>query len=126
MLSFRTLVVSAGLVVASTPQVFAADVAEKAAAILKQNCTGCHGAAMKMSKLDLRSREAMLAGGERGPAVEPGKSGTSRLYRFVSGAEKPTMPPGKALAPDEVETLRQWIDAGALVNATSKQDGEAE
>ena len=31
MLSIRTLVVSAGLLVASTPQIFAADVAEKAA-----------------------------------------------------------------------------------------------
>jgi hypothetical protein len=92
---------------------FADEVADSAVKILKQNCTGCHGASLKMSGLDLRSRESILAGGARGPAIESGKAENSRLYRFVAGIEKPSMPPGKTLAPEQVEILRHWIDAGA-------------
>ena len=94
------------------------DLAGKASALLEKNCFSCHGAA-KMSKLDLRSREAMLAGGERGPAIEPGKAESSRLFRFVAGLDKPTMPPGKALPPDQIDTLRQWIDSGAPFTASA-------
>ena len=91
---------------------------DQAAAVMKQNCLACHGAA-KMSKLDLRTRETMLAGGERGPAIEPGKAASSRLYRMVAGLDKPSMPPGRALSPDQVEIIRLWIDAGAPVAATA-------
>src|SRR5260370_1900751 len=87
--------------------------AEKAAAILNKNCTGCHGAALKMWRLDLRRRESALTGGERGAALEPGKAENSRLYRFVAGLDQPSMPPGKTLSADQVATLKQWIDEGA-------------
>ena len=90
----------------------AGDLATEAAAILKQNCLACHGEA-KMSNLDLRTRETILAGGERGPAVDPGKPDASRLYRFAAGLDKPAMPPGKPLTTGQIATLRQWIEAGA-------------
>ena len=41
----------------------AEDLPRQAAEILAANCLTCHGAAMKMGELDLRSREAMLKGG---------------------------------------------------------------
>jgi hypothetical protein len=53
--------------------------AEKAVSILQQNCATCHGAALKMSNLDLRTRESILAGGDHGPAIEPGNPDNSRL-----------------------------------------------
>src|SRR5437660_1708350 len=105
------------LLAAFFPLHAAEDVAARAAAILKDNCAGCHGAGLKMSNLDLRSRESMLAGGERGPAIEPGKAANSRLYRFAAGIEKPGMPPGKPLSASDVEVLRQWIDEGAVMAA---------
>ena len=71
----------------------AEDLPRQAIEILTANCTGCHGEALKLSKLDLRTRESMLAGGERGPALEPGDASKSRLYRFAAHMENPSMPP---------------------------------
>jgi mono/diheme cytochrome c family protein len=100
---------------------------EKAAAILRQNCSACHGAAMQMSKLDLRTRESILAGGEHGPAIVAGDPEKSRLFRFVAGIENPSMPPGKKLPDTEVAALRRWIEEGAPMPAevSSEQTGEA-
>src|SRR5687767_2619276 len=81
---------------------FAQTAAEKAVAVLQQNCVACHGAALEMSSLDLRTRESILTGGEHGPAVEPGKPEKSRLYRLAAGLENPTMPPGKKLADADI------------------------
>ncbi len=109
-------------IVAETP-------AEKAANILRQNCLACHGAAMQMSKLDLRSRESILAGGEHGPVVEPFNPEKSRLYRFVAGLENPSMPPGKKLPDEQIAALRAWIEDGAPMPvakvSASKEDEEA-
>ena len=44
--------------------------ATQAYGILQKNCLTCHGLA-KASGLDLRTRESLLAGGTRGPAVTP-------------------------------------------------------
>jgi hypothetical protein len=86
---------------------------EKAQQILAANCLSCHGAA-KMAGLDLRTREAALAGGARGPALRPGNAKESLLYQAVLRNSALQMPPGKkALDPADVETLRAWIDAGA-------------
>jgi cytochrome c553 len=104
--------------------------ADKAVAILRQNCAACHGAGLKMSGLDLRTREAMLKGGEHGPAVSPGQPEKSRLYRFVAGLENPTMPPGKKLADEDIAVLRRWIEEGAqmpdaVAIASAEKDAEA-
>src|SRR5467141_313176 len=122
-MGYFRFIIAAGLL---TGVCLADEVADSAVKILKQNCTGCHGASLKMSKLDLRSRESILAGGERGPAVEPGKAESSRLYRFVAGIEKPSMPPGKTLAPEQVEILRHWIDAGASMPVVKEASDEVE
>src|SRR5215471_17470695 len=63
--------------------------------ILAQNCVACHGQA-RMSGLDLRDISSILKGGTRGPAVVPGHSGESLLYKAVSGTGDLKMPPGKA------------------------------
>ena len=67
-----------------------------------------------MSDLDLRQIDTILKGGKRGPAVVPGKSAESLLYRAMAQTGDLKMPPGKsALSAADVETIRQWIDAGA-------------
>ena len=67
-----------------------------------------------MSDLDLRQIDTILKGGKRGPAVVPGKSSESLLYRAMAQTGELKMPPGKAALPAaDVETIRQWIDAGA-------------
>ena len=96
------------------------DLAQQAYDILKDNCFVCHGAVVKTSGLDLRTRQSILAGGERGPAVEPTNLRRSRLYRAVAHLAKPTMPPEKKLSDEQVEILRRWILAGAPLNSVQE------
>ena len=101
---------------------FAQAVPEQAAQVLKANCTACHGSAMQMSGLDLRSKESALKGGERGPAVVAGNPSQSRLMKLVLGTENPAMPPGKKLTPQEISILEKWITEGATLPELSSAD----
>jgi hypothetical protein len=68
---------------------------------------------MQLSKLDLRTLEAALKGGEKGAAIIPGKSSESRLYRRVAGLEKPAMPMDATLTGEQISAIKNWIDQGA-------------
>ena len=68
---------------------------------------------LQLSKLDLRSRSGMLNGGEHGVAIVPGNAEASRLYRLVSGKEKPLMPLDGRLTEAQVTLLHDWINQGA-------------
>lgn len=100
---------------------FADEVSQKAEAIIKTNCQTCHGAALQMSKLDLRTRESMLKGGEHGSALTPGNAETSRIYRFAAGIDQPSMPPGKKMATEDLEILKKWIESGASFSSDSSE-----
>ncbi len=102
--------------------VSAQDVDSQAQAILQKNCLICHGAALQSAKLDLRTRESMLTGGERGPAISPGHPEVSRLYLFAAGIEQPSMPPGKKLGSEDLEVLREWIKTGARLSVPATHD----
>jgi hypothetical protein len=80
-----------------------------------RRCFQCHGESLKMSGLDLHTRAGMLKGGAAGPAIVPGNSAASLLIKRVTGEVKPTMPmaPVPPLAPQEIATLKDWIDQGA-------------
>ncbi len=98
---------------AAQPVSFAADIRP----IFETNCWKCHGGAVQLSKLDLRSRDAALKGGQRGAAIVPGKAEESRLYRVVAALEKPFMPLGGKLSAEEIATIHRWIDQGAVWDA---------
>ncbi len=101
------LLIFASLAVAAPAQSPPLEV--RARTILASNCEACHGQA-RMSDFDVRALESILQGGKRGPAVVPGKSAESLLYRAIQQTGELKMPPGKAsLAPSDVETIRQWI-----------------
>ncbi len=87
--------------------------ARQAVAILQARCAVCHGKE-KESDLDLRTREGLLKGGSRGPAIKPGDAEESLLYRFISGEEKPRMPFGEELSEFQIGLLKQWIEKGAV------------
>src|SRR5438034_809302 len=82
-------------------------------AVLEQSCSSCHAIANPMGGLDLRTRESMLRGGLRGPALIPGQSQKSLIIQAVEGGGELKMPPGKKLPMEAVAALREWIDAGA-------------
>ncbi|MBM3814037.1 MAG: DUF1553 domain-containing protein [Acidimicrobiia bacterium] len=98
----------------------------QAVSLLKRNCLACHGLALKASNLDLRTRDAILAGGERGPAVIPGYPERSFLYNFTSHRFNPAMPPDKKLPDAELDILRRWILAGIPWPADALPANEAE
>jgi hypothetical protein len=88
--------------------------------ILEAKCLSCHGEALKLSGLDLRTRESAIAGGAHGTALVPGNAEQSRLYRMVSGLERPAMPmEGAPLSTVELATLKRWIDEGAPWDAAA-------
>ena len=86
--------------------------------IFEASCWKCHGASIQLSRLDLRTRESALKGGERGPALVPGNAAESRLFRLVAGKEKPGMPmDGTKLTDAQISAIKDWIEQGALWGA---------
>ena len=82
--------------------------------VLVTNCYACHTKARK-GGLRLDSREAILKGGNSGPAIEVGNPKNSLLIQAVSRThERLKMPPQKRLAPHEVTALIQWVQQGAV------------
>jgi len=83
------------------------------APVIARRCIGCHGAVEPKGGLSLVTRQALLTGGESGPALAPGKPDESLLLQYVAG-DKPQMPKDAApLEATEVAALRDWIAAGA-------------
>ena len=77
----------------------AVDFATDIRPLLEAKCLGCHGEKLKLSKLDLRTRESAIEGGAHGPSLVPGSAEQSRIYRHVAGLESPAMPMrGEALS----------------------------
>src|SRR5438105_1310261 len=79
--------------------------------IFEAKCLRCHGDKKQRGKLDLRSKAAILKGGESGVALKPGSLKGSLLWEKIHSDE---MPEGDTkLIPAEKETIRRWIEAGA-------------
>src|SRR3990172_11619109 len=107
-LGFAVLVATSAL--AQSPSEFTSAIRP----ILERSCWNCHGEALQVSGLDLRTRESALRGGDSGAAIVPGHAEESRFYRRVAGLEEPPMPvEGAALTREEIAAVREWIDEGA-------------
>jgi len=77
--------------------------------LLAQQCQGCHSSPTSpMGGLRVDSRESILKGGARGPAIVPGKPTESLLLRAVRQTEALRMPPSGKLkdAEKEIEKFR--------------------
>ena len=80
--------------------------------ILKARCAGCHRPAKRKGKLDLSTYDALIQGGETGPAFLAGDPDKSLIVEMIRGAE-PDMPAkGKPLTPPQIATIEQWIREG--------------
>jgi hypothetical protein len=80
--------------------------------LLVARCLSCHGDARSRSGLKLTSRASILQGGDRGPAVVPGKPEDSLLVRAVRYEDTPRMPPKEKLTDRQIETLARWVKLG--------------
>lgn len=82
--------------------------------LLLENCTHCHGAEQQEGGLRLDSRNALLKGGDRGPAVIPEDAKNSLLVHAVRHSEDLEMPPDEEpLSEQHVADLARWINDGA-------------
>lgn len=79
------------------------------------NCLHCHGEEKQKGGLRLDSREAILRGGDSGPALVIGKSQDSLLIQVVSGKHADLkMPPSGPLPAYEIQALKRWVNDGAV------------
>jgi hypothetical protein len=84
--------------------------------VLSDQCFKCHSSNAEKLKggLMLDSRDALLKGGDTGPAVEPGDPEKSLLIDAIRWKDKDMqMPPKKQLSADEVACIEAWVKAGA-------------
>ena len=80
--------------------------------ILRQNCFGCHGPSQQMNGFRLDRRSSVFKNGIR--RVVPGSSENSFLYHRLIGTEYGLqMPPTGPLPPEQIATIKGWIDQGA-------------
>ena len=81
--------------------------------ILADNCYSCHTDS-PMSGLRVDSREALMKGGTRGPAIVPGEPDRSLLVQAVQQTDaKLKMPMGGKLKQADIDTLVEWVKSGA-------------
>ena len=80
--------------------------------ILTQHCLKCHGGSPKIrGGFRLDSREAILRGGDLGPAATPGDPSHSLLVKAINFDEL-EMPPAGKLPAREIEILTRWVKEG--------------
>jgi uncharacterized protein DUF1553/uncharacterized protein DUF1549/cytochrome c len=92
--------------------------------VLSKYCLTCHGAAMQMGKLDLRTLASMTRGGEHGPALAKGSAEKSRLFQRITDKSMP--PTENKVTDDEARIIRDWIDGGAkTAEAVGSAQGKA-
>ncbi len=87
--------------------------------ILAERCGTCHQA-RAAGGLQMVSREALIKGGDSGPAIVPGDPDKSLLLQAVHQTGEIKMPPkGGKLSDEEISVLTDWIKMGAPWPATS-------
>jgi len=90
--------------------------------ILEDKCASCHGPEKSKGGLRVDSLEALLKGGDSGPAIVSGKSADSEVIKrmLLPLDHDDHMPPDGKPQPDrdELTLIRWWIDSGAKPEAT--------
>jgi len=83
--------------------------------IFQQSCTMCHGT---FGGWDASSYETVMNSGDNAPVVNPGDVEGSLLAQKILGSqtEGSLMPPGGKMSEDKIQTILDWIAAGAPNN----------
>lgn len=109
----------AGLSLALPLAAAAPDFQKEVRPILSANCFHCHGndRTTRMAGLRLDVREGLFSVRKSGPVIVPGQPERSLLWQRITAKDPARrMPPPyahKTLKPEELETIRRWIAAGA-------------
>lgn len=76
--------------------------------VFNRTCTGCHGAAARLS---LTTCENLRTGSFRGAVVTPGATATSTLWLRINDTARPMPPIGGLLAQSERDAIGAWINS---------------
>ncbi|MBA4150516.1 MAG: DUF1553 domain-containing protein [Verrucomicrobia bacterium] len=93
--------------------------------ILSSYCYQCHSETQQKHDLRLDTASFAIKGGQTGPAIVPGKSEDSLLYKAIMGtAPDLTRMPYKKNPLDEsqIALIKRWIDEGATAPADEKAE----
>ena len=112
----------ATLTTTTAVRTIAQELPSQALSLLQRRCLQCHNESTAMSGLQLLTREQLLKGGTRGPAIKPGDASASLLFQAVTQSGKLVMPPTGKLSEDETRILGSWIDQGAAWPTSTKQE----
>ena len=90
------------------------------APIIENNCLSCHmppgGAGYQRGGLNMDSYESIMEGTVYGAVVVPGDSRHSILNMLIEGRVDISMRTPHPLTAEDIETLRLWVDQGAVNN----------
>ena len=87
------------------------DFARDVMPLLRENCFECHGPKKQKAGMRLDRRSSALNPFVR--RVIPGSSANSMVYQRLVGEDfGAQMPPKGGLRPEEIETIKVWIDQG--------------
>ena len=108
------------------------DFAKEIVPFLKKNCLACHNEKKAKADLNLESPQAMIAGGDSGPSLVPGKPMESLVFTYSVHLEDDPMPPEKNksnavnLNPEELALLKLWITQGGIGSSSAVLPGPSE
>jgi mono/diheme cytochrome c family protein len=114
LLSTISVILAVGLRASAADDAGVALFEQKIRPVLEGTCIKCHGVAKTSGGLRLDTRGGMLAGGDTGPAVEPGDPENSLLVQAIRHEDGLAMPPKKPKLPDAtIADFVKWVRMGA-------------
>ena len=81
--------------------------------IFQAKCQGCHNTNTKLGGWDSTTYEAVMTSGENAPVVVAGDVPKSLMAQLLQGTNGKFMPPLGALPQEEIQSILDWIAAGA-------------
>ncbi len=101
---------------AAAPQPAPVDFASQVQPLLETKCLECHKPDKVKGDLLMTSREAILKGGEAGPALVAGQADKSEIIKriLLPKDHDHVMPPkGEPLSAQQIDVLKRWVNEGA-------------
>ena len=81
--------------------------------IFHTRCSQCHNDQLRTSGLSLATREGLLEGGNRGPAISLDRPPESLLLVALRQSESLSMPPDGKMPDARIASVERWIELGA-------------
>ncbi len=105
------LAIVTGIASAQAPASEKIDFGRDVLPIFREQCGDCHGPAKQRAGMRLDRKSSVMKAFSR--RVVPGSSSNSFVYYRLIGEYGPQMPPTGALRPEQIATIKAWIDQGA-------------